>query len=669
MKKINISLLLILFFYGVNLFAQYDTPLNEIALNDYLPTSASYPFSFVVLADTRDNSSNTSAIDPDFEVLMDQIAVLNPKFVINIGDIVNGGLEEQYQVYYNYISDWMSDNSIAFFTVPGNNEFKQPNSYEDHYPLYINAEDFFGIDSEYDFSFDLENVRIIAINNTQHFSSNPGTYLIDSDQLQFVADKLSEQNAPPLKFGFTHIPILHSTNLQLEGYTEYYNLLKNHYPKANFSGHKHYYQRYDDGCGFFDIITGGGGSNPNNVSTIPAIRHNIHHFLLVTVTADNNVEVETHFISTYTGSLDAQEYDFTLSTTGLTGTVALNNDTDCFGGNNGSATASGIGGTPPYNYSWDNGENTEIAIILNPGEHVCTITDDNGCEISVSVLIGDGPTGITDVVHYYTDGIIDSEEYYYANIVVHDDAVLTITSTAQVYFAEHSALIVKPGGELIVDGALLTSICGDALWLGISVEGNSNLSQTSTNQGKVTVKNGATIENAHTGVWLRANTEECTEILNSGGGIVYARNSTFKNCYVGIEFAPYRYSSGGNPVDNKSYAKGCHFLTTRILNGGFDVKAGIVLNEINKLKIKGCNFENTHATTNQHPIYVGTGILSYNSTFKVYSYCTGNMLPCNGVMVDNHFRNLEHGVRAYGWSLDNPFSITNSYFDKCAYGI
>ncbi len=378
--KRNISSLIILFFCGVNLFAQDIIPLNEIAQNEYLPTSATYPFSFVVLADTRDNSSPSEDIDEDdidaeFDQLMIQIALLDPppEFVIDIGDVVNGGSLKQYQTYYDYISPWMAANSIAFFTVPGNNEFKEGGSIE-HYEQYI---------GEQDFSFDLENVRIIAINNAQHYVTTLNSaYEITETSLDFVDTKLNELNAPPLKFGFTHVPLLDGS-LYRPGYNAYYNLLKNHYPKTNFCGHVHTYHLLDDGCDFFDIITGGGGSDTSG--DVSPTQHDAHHFLLVTVSEDNSVVVESHFIDNYPGTAVEQDYDIQLLSNGLTATVVLNNNTDCFGGNNGSATASGIGGTPPYNYSWDDGETTATAIALNAGEHVCTITDDVGCEVSVSV--------------------------------------------------------------------------------------------------------------------------------------------------------------------------------------------------------------------------------------------------------------------------------------------
>jgi hypothetical protein len=60
----------------------------------------------------------------------------------------------------------------------------------------------------------------------------------------------------------------------------------------------------------------------------------------------------------------------------------------CYGLNNGTATVSISGGTPPYTYyNWDDGETTASANNLNVGTHTVTVTDHNGCTQTTSVII------------------------------------------------------------------------------------------------------------------------------------------------------------------------------------------------------------------------------------------------------------------------------------------
>ncbi len=53
----------------------------------------------------------------------------------------------------------------------------------------------------------------------------------------------------------------------------------------------------------------------------------------------------------------------------------------------GSATANGIGGTPPYSYLWSNGANTQTANNLCVGVQTVTVTDSKGCTTTQTVQI------------------------------------------------------------------------------------------------------------------------------------------------------------------------------------------------------------------------------------------------------------------------------------------
>jgi hypothetical protein len=52
-----------------------------------------------------------------------------------------------------------------------------------------------------------------------------------------------------------------------------------------------------------------------------------------------------------------------------------------------SATAAATGGVPPYSYAWSNGATGATATGLADGEYTVTVTDDNGCNVTASIVI------------------------------------------------------------------------------------------------------------------------------------------------------------------------------------------------------------------------------------------------------------------------------------------
>ncbi len=80
---------------------------------------------------------------------------------------------------------------------------------------------------------------------------------------------------------------------------------------------------------------------------------------------------------------------------GETATISGSTPVSCFGGNNGSATVSVVGGTAPYTYAWTpSGGTNAVASNLTAGTYTITVKDANGCTSSASVIITQ-PTALT----------------------------------------------------------------------------------------------------------------------------------------------------------------------------------------------------------------------------------------------------------------------------------
>jgi gliding motility-associated-like protein len=80
------------------------------------------------------------------------------------------------------------------------------------------------------------------------------------------------------------------------------------------------------------------------------------------------------------------------STGGITASITASTNVSCFGGTNGSATATPTGGTAPFTYAWaPSGGTGATATGLIAGSYTCTVTDANGCVATASVTITQPP--------------------------------------------------------------------------------------------------------------------------------------------------------------------------------------------------------------------------------------------------------------------------------------
>ncbi len=367
-------------------------PLNQIAFSLLEQQPVNYPYTFVVLGDTREHYDVENDVEGDYSTMMSQtfLNILEelkhlqpqPAFIINLGDAVLGEVYnnntggnnsntyyQQYPAYYYYISHFMEETHIPFFTIPGNHEFWGTN-YNTLFLEYI---------GEYRNYFEYGNTGIIWVNNGRNpFNWTWTDYWFSDNDINFAESKLNNANRPPVIFTLMHVPFYVATTdtygirifpYKVNSFNNYYHMISTKNITANFSAHQHNYQRYiycnDD---LIDIVSGGGGAEIHELSYSPPVSIAHNHFLVITVTENNYAKVEMHLYPEGHNEM-AKKFDFIIpaDSSAWIHNVTVHSGHIHYYSVRKSLFAGGNGTT----FTTDNGSTTEMTagkiIRLNPG--------------------------------------------------------------------------------------------------------------------------------------------------------------------------------------------------------------------------------------------------------------------------------------------------------------
>ncbi len=263
-----------------------------------------------------------------------------------------------------------------------------------------------------------------------------------------------------------------------------------------------------------------------------------------------------------------------------------------------------------------------------------------------------------------------NEGFLGVNITIEDNATLTVSN--KLHISNNAKVIVKPGGKLIINGGTLTNYCSNTPWQGIIVEGNSTQSQmgANANQG-IVVFNGATIENAICGIKVGDLSDP-----SKSGGIVYATNSTFKNCMNSVIFRPYENMNGNIEFANRSKFTNCNFvIDTNFNSTGLVFDTHVKLFGVNGISFTGCSFTDTQTNPNP-PInqYSSSGIFAKNSGFSVQPKCFSNVASgevCASPYVDvpSIFSGLRYGIVILNSGTMKQVKISSTQFTNNDCGV
>jgi gliding motility-associated-like protein len=149
-----------------------------------------------------------------------------------------------------------------------------------------------------------------------------------------------------------------------------------------------------------------------------------------TYTASGNY---TEISTNAAGCTHTEVLNLTLGYSDQLDLIIAENHISCFGYNDGSINITPNGGTPPFQYSWDNGAVSQTISALSTGDYSFSFTDSNGCTL-------DSVANINEANQIFLDFIATSP------ICRYDESILSINisnSTSNIYTVSLQDSILK----------------------------------------------------------------------------------------------------------------------------------------------------------------------------------------------------------------------------------
>lgn len=220
-------------------------------------------FHFVVIGDTRTGINI-------FSSQRDEINCLDPDFVIDVGDLIDGGYVDdkaRTEEMWNEFDTIVEQFTVPFVMVPGNHDIWDTSSREIYERRYGKTY----------FSFDHKGAHFIALD------SEISVDRIDEKQINWLKRDLAANRNASAIFVFLHKPFWQTDHVpdgaNIYWMRDVHPLLVEYGVSAVFAGHKHAYIKFPpiDGVGYY--ISGGGGAGVGPRED----RGDFHHYCLVTL--------------------------------------------------------------------------------------------------------------------------------------------------------------------------------------------------------------------------------------------------------------------------------------------------------------------------------------------------------------------------------------------------
>ena len=225
-------------------------------------------FNFVVIGDTRTGIAV-------FKQHIKEINLLDPDFVIDSGDLINGYATElrNIETMWDRFDAVVKAFKVPLVMVPGNHDIWDTNSDRIYRRRYGKTY----------FSFTHKDVHFIILNSETRDKDGQPTERIIGDQLRWLANDLAEHKNAKATFVFLHQPLWQGFHIG-EGNGKHWMedvhpILAKHGVSAVFGGHSHKYVKFPaiDGVPYY--VSGGGGAEIGSSESMG----DFYHYCLVKV--------------------------------------------------------------------------------------------------------------------------------------------------------------------------------------------------------------------------------------------------------------------------------------------------------------------------------------------------------------------------------------------------
>ena len=181
-----------------------------------------------------------------FSRAVKQINLLQPEFVMSVGDLIEGYTKDQAVINQEWdeFNGYLKELEMPFFYVPGNHDFTNPELVKAWNGRY----------GRNYYHFIYKDVLFLCMNSEDPVSS------ISDEQVAYFEKVLAENKNVRWTLGFIHKPLWVTTDIKRNNWAAIEKAVQGR-KYTIFCGHTHRYQKYvRNGMNYYNLATTGGGS-------------------------------------------------------------------------------------------------------------------------------------------------------------------------------------------------------------------------------------------------------------------------------------------------------------------------------------------------------------------------------------------------------------------------